>query len=290
LFTPRYHAISLVAVFLALGIGVVLGVAIGDQGIVSSASRDLEKSLRGDLNDVRSRNAGLRRDLRARRTFENQAYPSLVGNLLPDWRIGIVAMNRLPYGYVGEIRDAVEPAGATIDSLSVVEAPLPVDDLSGDLKGTKLRRLDRDDKVLERFGRRMGRQIAQGGDLVQRLRQKLFSTSRGEYKGLDGVVLVRDPDKLKGKEKKAQDTFESALIDGIKDTEVEVVGVERTDTDPSNVSWFADQGVASVDDIDLIEGKVALVYALLGEGGRFGVKDSAERLLPPPPDRPATRR
>jgi hypothetical protein len=136
----------------------------------------------------------------------------------------------------------------------------------------------------------MGRQIAQGGDLVQRLRQKLFSTSRGEYKGLDGVVLVRDPDKLKGKDKKAQDTFESALIDGIKDTEVEVVGVERTDTDPSNVSWFADQGVASVDDIDLVEGKVALVYALLGQSGRFGVKDSAERLLPPPPDRPATRR
>ena len=290
MFTPRYHAISLVAVFLALGIGVVLGVAIGDQGIVSSASRDLEKSLRGDLNEVRSHNSDLRRELRGRRTFEQQAYPALVGDLLPDWRIGIVAMNQLPSGYVGEIRDAVEPAGATIDSLSVVDAPLPLDELSGDLGGTKLRRLARDNKVLERFGRRMGRQIAQGGDLVQRLRQKLFSTSRGEYKGLDGVVLVRDPDKLKGKEKKAQDTFESALIDGIKDTEVEVVGVERTDTDPSNVSWFADQGVASVDDIDLVEGKVALVYALLGESGRFGVKDSAERLLPPPPDRPATRR
>jgi hypothetical protein len=290
LFTPRYHAISLVAVFLALGIGVVLGVAIGDQGIVSSASRDLEKSLRGDLNEVRSHNSDLRRELRGRRTFEQQAYPALVGDLLPDWRVGIVAMNKLPSGYVGEIRDAVEPAGATIDSLSVVEAPLPLDQLSGDLGGTKLRRLARDNKVLERFGRRMGRQIAQGGDLVQRLRQKLFSTSRGEYKGLDGVVLVRDPDKLKGKDKKAQDTFESALIDGIKDTEVEVVGVERTDTDPSNVSWFADQGVASVDDIDLVEGKVALVYALLGQSGRFGVKDSAERLLPPPPDRPATRR
>jgi copper transport outer membrane protein MctB len=290
LFTPRYHAISLVAVFLALGIGVVLGVAIGDQGIVSSASRDLEKSLRGDLNEVRSHNSDLRRELRGRRTFEQQAYPALVGDLLPDWRVGIVAMNRLPSGYVGEIRDAVEPAGATVDSLSVVEAPLPLDQLSGDLGGTKLRRLARDNKVLQRFGRRIGRQIAQGGDLVQRLRQKLFSTSRGEYKGLDGVVLVRDPDKLKGKEKKAQDTFESALIDGIKDTEVEVVGVERTDTDPSNVSWFADQGVASVDDIDLVEGKVALVYALLGESGRFGVKGSAERLLPPPPDRPATRR
>ena len=75
MFTPRYHAISLVAVFLALGIGVVLGVAIGDQGIVSDASKDLEKSLRGDLDHARSRDSDLRRDLAQRREFERQAYP-----------------------------------------------------------------------------------------------------------------------------------------------------------------------------------------------------------------------
>ena len=290
MFTPRYHAISLVAVFLALGIGVVLGIAVGEEGIVSSASKDLEQSLRGDLNDVRGRNAELRRELSARHAFEREAYPALVGGLLPDWRVGIVAMNRLPSGYVSEVRDAVEPAGASIESVSVIEAPLPLGRLRGELEGTKLRRLDRDDDVLERFGRRIGRQLAQGGELVGRLRQELFSTSRGDYAGLDGIVLVRDPDELEGEEKKAQDRFESALIDAAKDTDVEVVGVEMTDTDPSNISWFTDHDVTSVDDLDLVEGKVALVYALLGESGRFGVKDSAERLLPPPPERPATRR
>jgi hypothetical protein len=279
-----------VAVFLALGIGIVLGVAVGEEGIVSNASKDLESSLRGDLNDVRSRNAELRRDLSARRAFEREAYPALVGGLLPDWRVGIVAMNRLPSGYVSEVRDAVDPAGGSIESVSVVEAPLPLGQLRGELDGTKLRRLDRDNDVLERFGRRIGRQFAQGGDLIARLRQELLSTSRGEYSGLDGIVLVRDPEKLEGDEKQAQDRFESALIDAARDTDVEVVGVEMTDTDPSNVSWFSDHGTTSVDDLDLVEGKVALVYALLGESGRFGVKDSAERLLPPPPERPATRR
>ena len=74
-----------------------------------------------------------------------------------------------------------------------------------------------------------------------------------------------------------------------KDSGVEVVGVEKTSTDPSQVSWFADHGVTSVDDLDLPEGKVALVWALLGAEGRFGVKDSAERLLPPPPEQLARR-
>jgi len=135
-----------------------------------------------------------------------------------------------------------------------------------------------------------GRQLAQGGDLVQRLRQEVFSTSRGEYKGLDGIVLVRDPDKLKGDDKAAQDRFESALIEAAKDTDVEVVGVENTDTDPSNVAWFSDHGLTSVDNLDTVEGKTALVYALLGAKGRFGAKSLAQRLLPPPPERPATRR
>jgi hypothetical protein len=286
-FTPRYHAISLVAVFLALGIGVVLGVAVGEEGVVSSASRDLEQSLRGDLDQARGRAADLRRDLAQRRQFEREAYPGLVGGLLPEWRIGIVAMNRLPSGYVSDIRDAVEPAGAAIEAVSVVEAPLPLGQAAGELDGTRMERVERSDDAQERFGRRIGRQIAQGGDLVRRLRQEIFSTSRGNYEGADGIVLVRDPDELRGEEKEIQDRFESALIDAAKDTDVEVVGVERTDTDPSQVPWFSDQGVTSVDCIDLIEGKTALVYALLGESGRFGVKDSAERLLPPPPERPA---
>jgi hypothetical protein len=35
----RYHALSLVAVFLSLVIGLLLGVAIGDKGLVSSGAR-----------------------------------------------------------------------------------------------------------------------------------------------------------------------------------------------------------------------------------------------------------
>jgi len=40
MFDFRYHALSLVSVFLALVLGLLLGVAIGDRGLVSSAERD----------------------------------------------------------------------------------------------------------------------------------------------------------------------------------------------------------------------------------------------------------
>jgi hypothetical protein len=281
---------SLVAVFLALGIGILLGVAIGENGIVSNASKDLERSLRGDLNRVRSQNSDLRRDIGRRDEYEKRIYPQVVKDVLRGWRVGIVAMGNLGSDYTGETSDAVEPAGAKVDSVTVISSPLPRGRLSSALKGTKLARIDRSDDVLERFGRRIGRQLVNGGDLIQRVRHDLFSSSRGEYRGLDGIVLVRDRDGLKGKQKSAQDHFETGLLSAIGDTEAGLVGVETTGTDPSQVGFMDDHGIASVDDLDLTAGKTALVYALLGAKGKYGVKSSAEALLPPAPDEGTARR
>jgi hypothetical protein len=290
LFSFRYHAISLVAVFLALGIGILLGVAIGENGIVSNASKDLERSLRGDLNRTRSQNSDLKSDIGRRNEYEKEIYPQLVKGLLRGWRVGIVAMGKLDSDYTGETSDAVEPAGAKVDSVTVISSPLPRGRLATELKGTELARLDRSDDVLERFGRRIGRQLVNGGDLIQSVRHELFSSSRGQYRGLDGIVFVRDRGGLTGKQKSAQDRFETALLSAIGDTDAGLVGVEQTSTDPSQVGFMDDHDIASVDDLDLPAGKTALVYALLGATGKFGVKGSAEALLPPVPDEGTARR
>ena len=73
--------------------------------------------------------------------------------------------------------------------------------------------------------------------------------------------------------------------------DVDVVGVEMRDTDPSQVPFMSERRLPSVDDLDLVAGKAALVYALLGAKGQFGVKSSADQLLPPLPlQGPARRR
>src|SRR5688572_20122591 len=198
MFTFRYHAISLIAVFLALGIGVLLGVTIGEEGVVSGASKNLEQSLRGDLRQSRERVGDLRAELGIRDQFERQSYPGLVADLLPGFRIGVVAMGDLPSEYGELIRDAVEPAGADIASISVVRAPLSLDRLAEELRRTSFAKLDRDRDVLFRFGERVGKQLANGGGLVERVKGDLFSSSRGEYRGLDGIVWVRERDGLEG--------------------------------------------------------------------------------------------
>jgi hypothetical protein len=74
--------------------------------------------------------------------------------------------------------------------------------------------------------------------------------------------------------------LETALMSGVTATRRPAVGVETSSDDSSSISFFQSNGLASVDDVDLTAGKLATVFALLGADGSFGVKGSADQLLP----------
>ena len=59
-----------------------------------------------------------------------------------------------------------------------------------------------------------------------------------------------------------------------------MVGVETSSTEPSSISFFQSNDLSSVDDVELTAGKLAMVFAMLGAEGSFGIKGSADRLLP----------
>jgi hypothetical protein len=74
--------------------------------------------------------------------------------------------------------------------------------------------------------------------------------------------------------------FESGLIAGVASEDVPAVGVELSDTEPSQIAWYKTENLASVDDLDTIAGRVALALALAGDHGAYGVKSTADALLP----------
>jgi hypothetical protein len=66
------------------------------------------------------------------------------------------------------------------------------------------------------------------------------------------------------------------------DEDAQAVGVEEGRTDPSQISFYAEHDLASVDSIDTWAGRYALVLTLAGADGRYGLKDSADRAIPQP--------
>jgi hypothetical protein len=281
-FDFRYHALSLVAVFLALAVGLLLGVAIGDSGLVSSAKQDIEDSLRGDGKASRAEAADLRAQLAQHDDYERQTFPDLVAGRLAGDQIGLVFLGDSDEQITDEVRDALEPAGATLRWVGALREPPDVEQLADRAEGSPYAAMSIDPTLLSPFAHRIGVQLIQGGKLVMQERPALMQSFSGDLGVLDGIVVVRDPDRPEESDdqKGTTETLEDGIVSGMNRTDVPVVGVEELDTDPSQISWYRDRGLASVDSVDQLSGRAALVFTLAGADGAYGLKSSAEALLP----------
>ena len=279
-YSGRYHAASLAAVFLALAVGILVGVGFGSD-IVSGTADDLEESLASDLDDARAQVDDLETELADERDFAAALTPAVVENRLRGREVALVALGGLDDMLTDGIRGALDPAGAKLQEIGVVREP-PDSDAAADV----VRRPGESrSEALARASRLAGRSLVTGGARFAELRAALFSRYSGEPGDIDSLIFVRDRSEgLKGRAADDTDTIEDGIVAGVRSAvpgrPVTVVGAEATDTDPSSIAWFSDRGMASVDNVDQLAGKVALVYALGGAEGEYGVKDTADALLP----------
>jgi Copper transport outer membrane protein, MctB len=279
-YSARYHATSLIAVFLALAIGILIGAEFGGDTL-RSTRKDLEQSLTGNLQDARGRVSELNGELGRANQFSTAVYPVLVRGRLRGRRIGLLALGDLPGDVSGAIDDALGPTGARLVGVGVVREPIDTRGLAGDLTKTRFAGIARNPDAQTAFAVGVGRQLVRGGTLLERVRGQLFSRASGNFGALDGMIVVRDPPQDMGPQQRATASrIESGLMSGIVSTHTPAVGVESSSAEPSSVSFFAGNDLASVDDVDLVAGRLAAVFALLGAEGSFGVKSSADQLLP----------
>lgn len=279
-YSARYHTASLIAVFLALAIGILIGAEFGGDAL-NSTRKDLEHSLVGNLQDARSRADELNGELNRSNEFAERVYPVLTRHRLAGRRIALIALGDLPGEITDDVKEALAPTGARLVGVGVVREPVDVNGLAEDLSKTRFADLRTNPDALTELGTGLGRQLAVGGTLFEVVRGDLFSRASGSFGALDGVIVVRDqPEEMGPAQDAKTDQLEEALMSGITATRIPAVGVETSGAESSSVSFFQSNDLASVDDIDLTAGRVALVFALLGADGSFGVKGSADQLLP----------
>ena len=281
MFDFRYHALSLAAVLLALAVGLLLGVAIGDSNLVSSAKSGIVAQLRRDVGGAQQQAAQLRSQLATRTTFENDLFPIVVSGRLAGRSIALIFLGASSDQIDGLVRDALPPAGGSLASVGAVREPLDLQGLATGSVGTHYAGLASDPTLLKQFGTRMGIQFVNGGQLIGRVRDRLLSSFNGQLGHVNGVVLVRnDPPGMSPTDTQAVNSFETGLVAGLTAAKVPTVGVELSSTNPSQISWYQGQNLPSVDDLDDLSGQTALVLALDGARGSYGTKATAESLLP----------
>jgi hypothetical protein len=286
MFDYRYHALSLAAVLLALAVGVLIGVAIGDSNLVSSAKNGIVHNLESEVDGAQRQAGALQTQLTAEETFANDLYPIAVHGVLAGHNVGLVFFGGSSNRVNGLVRGAVTQAGGNLATVVAVREPLNLSGLAQAAVGTPYQGLATDPELVHKFGGLAGRQLVSGGalvnqELLSRVRGQLLSAFDGQLGKLEGLVVMRsEPDGMTPEQVQASSAFESGLIAGATAVGVPVVGVELSNTEPSQMPWYKSQGISSVDDLDALSGQTALVYALAGSHGAYGIKSSADSLLP----------
>jgi Copper transport outer membrane protein, MctB len=286
MFDYRYHALSLAAVLLALMIGVILGVAIGDSNLVSSAKNGIVHNLDSEVGQARLQADQLQSRLNDEQAFVNGLYPLAVHELLAGRTVGLVFLGNSSDQIDGLVRTAAAEAGGDLTTVVAVREPLNLAGVAHEAAGTRYASLATSAKLTERFGNLVGRQLVSGGqsvarELVSRVRGSLFSAFDGQLTRLEGLVVVRaEPTGASPAQSEASAAFDSGLLAGVTAANVPAVGVELSSTQPSQIPWYRGKGISSVDDLDNLAGQAALDYALAGARGSFGTKSTANSLLP----------
>jgi hypothetical protein len=286
MFDFRYHALSLAAVLFALALGVLIGVAIGDSNLVSSAKNGIVHNLSSEVNEARANAAQLQERLGSEEAFANGLYPLASHELLSGRSIGLVFLGGSSDQVNSLVRAAVSQAGGELATVVAIREPLDLAGLDREAAGTHYDTLAETPALIEHFGELAARQLVSGGQLVSRellsrVRGSLFSAFDGQLTHLEGLVLMRaEPTGMSAEQSEATALFESGLIKGLTAVGVPAIGVELSKTEASQIPWYKEKGISSVDDLDALAGQTALVYALAGDKGTFGVKATADSLLP----------
>ncbi len=216
MFDYRYHALSLAAVLLALAVGVLIGVAIGDSNLVSSAKNGVVRDLSSEVNGANRQAAQLRAQLSGVEAVGNDLSEIAVHGLLNGRRIGLVFLGGSSDQIDGLVRDAVTQAGGNLVTVAAVHEPLDLGGLAHEASGTNYAALATQPGLVRHFGVRIARQLV-GSDhkLLALVQGKLLSSFDGQLEGLDGLVVVRsEPEGMTPEEAKVTGEFEVALIEG----------------------------------------------------------------------------
>jgi hypothetical protein len=279
LFDLRYHVASLAAVFLALIIGILVGVGIASQtSVEESERRVLEQriaDLQRDLDAARADARLLRQQQEAGRSYIEETYPVVINGRLRGIPVALLFIGPVNSELTEAVTRTLEDAsGPPLVRRLALELPIDTQALYSAIP-------PEGSPTLDEIGRQLGREFVAGGETPywDALAPVLVQDSQGgSEREVDAVVVVQTA----RIDHPPTARLVSGLYAGLAGSGKPIVGVERTDEQPSRIAVYRSRGLSSVDSVDTSSGRVALAVLLAGgEPGHYGLKATADDVVPP---------
>ncbi|MBV8980673.1 MAG: copper transporter [Acidimicrobiia bacterium] len=312
----RYHVVSLVAVFLALGIGVIMGATVIDRVTVDQLRNRLDGVEASDRN-TRSENDRLATQLRTWDKFADQGRAELLAGQLRGVPVLLVGVDGIDRKSVSDLRAQLMTAGANVEGTlwltdklnlrsqadvnTLANAVGVADDTPDVVRATALAKLA--DAL--RSGSDQNAVVAalhQGGFIDYEAPPAPTSTSSSTtpfgpdtipVRGTRSVIISGAGARLN------DDTMTMPFVTQLALNDAPVIAAEAGQDTPGGRDVFVGlilrrpetaARISTIDNLESFIGQAAAVLALRDAGqqpaAHYGVGAGADRLLPEPPPTP----
>ena len=280
----KFYVISIVAIFAALGIGIYIGFALDTESFVVEQREDIVQKLEEKFDYLRGENQNLKLELKELelenencQLYIDSTYEELVKNRLTGAKIGIIeTIDDYMYSGVGQI---LESAGATVVNVVTINENIMEEDTLAKIY-EELNMDVEDSNLISNTSKELSKGIIEGksSDLIKKLEENRIINLVGlldepvDYIIIAGGSVKENPERLS--------LVDKIIIDTAKNMKKEIVGIEKSNINYSYMDAYKSYKINTIDNIDMIMGKVSLVLTMEGRPGHYGIKPTAEDILP----------
>lgn len=280
MYNLRYHIASLVAVFLALTVGLLLGSIVVERGLLSSQQTTLVEGLKVEFENLRSESAKLQAANDILGAFADDAAPGVVAGVL-DGRTILVLASADTADTAARASEAIRLAGGKVALATfagpgyALGDPAVVAAVAKDL-GVFESTIDAT-QVVNVLAAEWGT-----SDAPRPLTKALIAAGGLKLQGLTATDTVGG-------------TAITAVYDGVSDPWAIrlaqafvgegrfALGVDTTKRTDGSAQAAKSAGLSGVDDVDTAMGRVSLAWVLSGRAeGLFGTREGASARYPSP--------
>lgn len=283
MYNLRYHLASLVAVFIALAIGLLLGTVVAERGMLDDQGVALVQGLQTRFDEISAENEELEAGLERDRAFVAEAVGPLIAERLVGQRVMVIG----PGGDAGALtaaKETAQAAGAEVLSLTLATPALGMDTaepegLAGFLHGRDVEIAAAGAPLLEQVAELLSTEWRAGGE--QPLTEFLVTNGMVALESAQGTGTI-DAVVITGGPEGPGDPLALELAKRFITAGGRSVGADLGVVEGGTALMCAAEGVPAIDHLAMPQGRYSLVAVLAGlANGYFGTGDGADAFYAP---------
>ena len=283
----KYYIVSIGAIFIALGIGMLVGFNLNYDQELSKQQATIINNLDTKFENLKSKNDKLEQDLSsltkdydASINYINQNVDKLITDELSEKNIGIISTNE-NNDYTKNLEDTIVKANGSVSfNISIKNNINNVNKIEEVSQKTGVELKDSKGLIEYIIESLKSEDASIKLSYLEELGLIKVNTLNNTYLNYDSVVLAGGHDSKDGE--KQFEAIDNILVNKLKEENKYILGVQQSDAKFSYVDLYAKNKVTTIDNIDEGVGKVSLVLSIKEgiTGEKFGRLEEANSLLP----------